>query len=243
MLGLPFTERRVLVAGKGFNPALHGSYSPSGVVPVLHVGGGGGGGGELPLQIWDSLAICEWAAEQPPSAAVQGGARGWPADARARAVARSLAAEMHSGFAAVRAALSCNIRARWPAGAPPRVLEGELAAQVARLEAAWGGARREYGARGGGPFLFGAFCAADAMFAPVAFRFQTYGVALRDADAAAYVAALLQLDAMREWAAAALAEGDVIAHYDAAALAAGAELVPAAAAAAGAELAPTSASA
>ena len=122
-----------------------------------------------------------------------------------------------------------------------RTSYGELAAQVARLEAAWGGARREYGARGGGPFLFGAFCAADAMFAPVAFRFQTYGVALRDADAAAYVAALLQLDAMREWAAAALAEGDVIAHYDAAALAAGAELVPAAAA--GAVLAPTSASA
>ena len=96
--------------------------------------------------------------------------------------------------------------------------------------ATWGGARREFGARGGGPFLFGAFCAADAMFAPVAFRFETYGVQLRDADAAAYVAALLQLDAMREWAAAARAEGDVIAHYDAAALAAGAELVPAASA-------------
>jgi len=208
-LGIPFEERRVLVAGQGFNPAAHGAYSPSGVVPALH--------GPDGLRVWDSLSICEWAAERQP--------RAWPADARARAVARSLAAEMHSGFGAVRAALSCNIKFAMPAGASA-ALDAATAAQVARLEAAWGDARREFGAAAAGaaagPFLFGSFGAVDAMFAPVAFRFQTYGVRLSDADAAAYVAALLALPAMREWEQAALAEADAIPHYDDLARAAGA---------------------
>ena len=208
-LGIAFEERRVHVAGQGFNPALHGAHSPSGVVPVLH--------GPAGLRVWDSLAICEWAAEQAP------GYPAWPADARARATARSLAAEMHAGFAAVRAALPFNIKFAMPRGAAV-VLDEAAAAQVARLEAAWAGARREFGSCTSHPFLFGVFGAVDAMFAPIAFRFQTYGVRLADGDAAAYAAALLALPAMREWETAALAEADPLSHYDAMAVAAGAVL-------------------
>lgn len=213
-LGLPFEERRVLVAGSGFNPGTHGSYSPSGVVPVLH--------GPNGLCAWDSLSICEWAAEQAavPSPS---GARAWPADARARAVARSLAAEMHSGFGAVRSAMPCNVKARLRT---PLKLDAATAAQVSRLERAWGDARREFGApSSGGPYLFGQFGVVDAFFAPVAFRFQTYGVELADADARAYVAALLANPHMQAWAAEAIAETDAIEHYDAAALAVGAEFL------------------
>ena len=212
-LGIQFEERRVLVAGSGFNPGTHGSYSPSGVVPALH--------GPGDLRIWDSLSICEWAAEQavpaPPS-----GARAWPADARARAVARSLAAEMHSGFGAVRSAMPCNIKARLR---KPLELDAATKGQVLRLERAWGDARREFGA--GGDYLFGPFGAVDAFFAPVAFRFQTYGVELDDKEARAYVATLLANPHMRLWAAQAIAETDAIKHYDDAALAVGAEFVKA----------------
>lgn len=206
-MGINFDECPVVVAGKGHHSGLHFSYSPSGVVPVLH--------GPDGLQVWDSLAICEWAAEQP------GCARAWPADARARAVARSLAAEMHSGFSAVRSTMSCNIKM---ARTTPLALDAATAAEVARIEAAWGGARREFGARAGGPYLFGGFTAADAMFAPVAFRFQTYGVTLRDSDAEEYCRALLANKFMREWEELALVEGDAIEHYDRHALERGAEL-------------------
>lgn len=210
-LGIPFEERRVLVAGSGFNPGKHGAYSPSGVVPALH--------GPAGLRVWESIAIMEWAAEQPTAA----GARAWPAEPRARAVARSLAAEMHAGFGAIRSAMACNIKMVMAA---PLALDALAAAQVARLEEAWGGARREWGASASpaGPYLFGAFGAVDAMFAPIAFRFQTYGIVLRDAEAAAYVAALLANPHMREWEREALAETDAIAHYDAQALAVGAVL-------------------
>lgn len=209
-LGIAFKERNVIVAGKGFNPDKHGAYSPSGVVPALH--------GPNGLRVWDSLAIAEWVAESD--------SRAWPSDARARAVARSLAAEMHSGFNAIRALLSFNIKFMMPAGvAAP--LDEAATAQIARIEAAWAGARREFGATAigaaAGPFLFGAFSAVDAMFAPLVFRFQTYGVRLTDPDAAAYAAALLALPAMKEWEAAALAEKAAIPHYDDLARAAGAE--------------------
>jgi glutathione S-transferase len=140
--------------------------------------------------VWDSLAIAEYLAESHPDV--------WPADKVARAFARSAAAEMHSGFGALRAraSMSCGVRIELAQLGEP------LRADLRRLEALWG----EGLARFGGPFLAGAaFTAVDAFFAPVAFRVQTYALPL-GAPAMAYVARLLALPGMREWYAQALAE-------------------------------------
>jgi glutathione S-transferase len=158
------------------------AVSPTGRVPVLHDDG---------LVIWDSLAICEYVAERFPAAGL------WPADVAARARARAVAAEMHSGFAALRAAMSMDLRS-----AHPGVGHTEAAlADAARVMAVW----REALAASGGPFLFGAFTIADAMYAPVVARFATYGVAL-DEVCAGYAAAIEGLPAMVAWRAAAIAE-------------------------------------
>ncbi|MGV8961236.1 MAG: glutathione S-transferase family protein [Stenotrophomonas sp.] len=152
-------------------------HSPTGKVPALHDGD---------LLLWDSLAICEYANERWLDG------RGWPADLRQRAIARAAAAEMHSGFAALRSQLPMNSR---------RVSDGycwDAAAQrdIDRMQALWRDLRREHGH--GGDFLFGRFGIVDAMFAPVAIRFEGYGVAV-DAVAADYLRALAALPALREW--------------------------------------------
>ncbi len=159
-------------------------YSPSGRVPVLLDDG---------LAIWDSLAICEYAAELAPQA------RLWPAEAGARAMARAASAEMHSGFAELRQRLPMEIAARH--ATPPS--SPELDADIARVLALWHDCRARHGA--GGPFLFGQFSIADAMYAPVATRFVTYGVAL-PAIARAYVESMVALPEMREWTEAAARE-------------------------------------
>lgn len=159
-------------------------HSPSGRVPVLRHG---------PRVIWESIAICEYLAEAFPESQL------WPTDAEARAHARAIGCEMHAGFAALRRALPMDIRRR--TATPP--LAPDVESDVARVAGIWRDCRRRYGT--GGDFLFGAFSIADAMFAPVATRFLTYGVGV-DPTVNGYVRALVEWPAMREWAAAAAAE-------------------------------------
>jgi glutathione S-transferase len=167
-------------------------HAPSGKVPCLHDG---------TLVVWDSLAIIEYVAERFPAVPV------WPRDAAARAHARSLAAEMHSGFAALRALLPMNMRRK----VDERDLTAEAAADVARLDAAFADARSSFGREG--PFLFGQFCAADAMFAPIVNRLHIYEVAVAPATRA-YMDAVMALPAWREWSAEALREGWIIDKYE-----------------------------
>lgn len=165
------------------------SLSPAGKVPILIDGD---------VTVWDSLSIIEYVAEKYPDVAV------WPRDPVARAQARSLAAEMHSGFLPLRRAFPMNF-----GRAPKRPkLEPEtkaaVAADVARIEAAFATARERFGA--GGPFLFGAFGAADAMYAPVVARLMTYAVSV-GAATQAYMDAVMASSAWKDWAAGAAAEG------------------------------------
>ena len=151
-------------------------WSPSGKVPLLVHG---------ELKVWDSLAICEYLAELFPAA------RLWPADREARAVARAVAAEMHSGFPALRSACPMDL-----GEAPAVAITEEVAKDAARIRALWGDCRQRFGT--GGPFLFGQFTIADAMYAPVVTRFTTYGLE-QDAISRAYCDAVWALPAMREW--------------------------------------------
>ena len=172
------------------------AFGPAGKLPVLVDG---------TLTIWDSLAIIEYVAETHGEKAI------WPRDRAARAVARALAAEMHSGFLPLRRALPMNLR-RQPR---PARLDAEttaaVAADVARLEQAWADSRARFG--GAGAFLFGDFSAADAMFAPVVNRLHVYAQEV-SADTRAYMDAVMALPAWRDWQAGAEAEGWQIARYD-----------------------------
>ncbi|MBN6112129.1 glutathione S-transferase family protein [Xanthomonas bonasiae] len=161
-----------------------GAYSPTGRVPALWDG---------ELQLWDSLAICEYANERWL------GGRGWPAALEVRAQARAAACEMHSGFLALRRQLPMQA-CRQPDG---EHWDAEARADIARIVQLWATLRETRG--GGGAFLCGDFGIVDAMFAPVAVRFAGYGVAV-PAQAAQYMAALEALPAMREWRAGAAAE-------------------------------------
>lgn len=155
--GIDFEERLIPLGGEGYGKSeIKGilAVSPSGRVPVLHWRG---------VSIHDSLAICEWAAEQAPGL--------WPAAPETRALARSAAAEMHSGFSALRRDLSMNIRRKLER--PPAWPE-DTARDLARLFECWGEARARFG--GEGDWLFGNRSIADAMFAPVATRLRTYAV-------------------------------------------------------------------
>lgn len=183
--GLPFREIPVRLRQADTKAQIL-AHSPSGKVPALIDGD---------LTVWDSLAICEYLAEKASLNHVDL----WPADPKARAEARSVSAEMHSGFAALRQQMSMEVAASRPGeGQTPEVL-----ADIARIAALWTSSRERFAAAG--PFLFGDFSVADAMYAPVAFRFHTYGVELPPL-AAAYRDTLLALPAMREWAAGARAE-------------------------------------
>jgi glutathione S-transferase len=163
-------------------------HSPSGRVPALRHG---------EVSVWESLAIAEYLAERFPEA------RLWPEEPRTRALARSVCAEMHAGFAALRAALPMDVRARYPG----RPRDSQVERDIARIVAIWDDCRTRFGLSG--DFLFGRFSIPDAFFAPVASRFVTYQVGL-PARAAAYRDAILDSPAMREWAAAAAAEPWVI---------------------------------
>jgi glutathione S-transferase len=171
-LGQPDTRTKIL------------AHSPAGRVPVLVDG---------ELTVWDSLAILEYAAERWPELGV------WPADRTARAVARSISAEMHSGFQALRNACPMNLGKRYAT----RDRGEAVARDVGRIEESWREARARFGA--GGPFLFGRFSGADAMYAPVVTRFETYGVEVAP-ETRAYMDAILSLPAFAAWREAALRE-------------------------------------
>lgn len=172
-------------------------YSPSGKVPALLVGDAS----VARYVVWDTLAIIEYLADAHPQA------RLWPAAAPVRAVARAVSAEMHAGFQALREHCPMDFVAH----APKQRLPDAVAADVRRIVALWGDCRRRYaGSEGDGAYLFGGFCAADAMYAPVASRMRTYLPDLvaygDDGTAAAYVSTLFALPAMGEWGAGAQAE-------------------------------------
>ena len=167
-------------------------HSPSGRVPALRHG---------ELIIWDSLAIGEYLAELFPEAQL------WPKAATARAVARAVSAEMHSGFAALRGHLPMNFRSSFP----NRAVTPEAQADINRITALWRDCRKRFGT--GGEFLFGAFTNADAMFAPVVSRFRTYKVEI-DAEAQQYCEAVWALPAMQEWATAARNEPMIIERHE-----------------------------
>lgn len=182
--GIPFTEQVLLFETPGWRDEIL-QYSPSRKVPALRDGD---------LVIAESLAICEYVADKFPAKGL------WPADLKARAVARYIATEMHGGFAALRKALYMDIAARHTKD----VLTPEVNAEVQRVQGIWEDCRMRYG--GGGPFLFGRFSIADAMFAPVCFRFRTWNIPIEAEPARAWCETMLALPAMKEWEDAALVE-------------------------------------
>jgi len=149
------------------------------------------------VTVWDSLSIIEYLAEKFPEAGL------WPEDRARRAHARSISAEMHSGFMALRN--ECGMNLHRPVGAIG--LSDDARANAARIQEIWADCHRRYGKEG--PFLFGAFGAADAMFAPVVHRFRTYAIEVRG-DARAYFDAMMSQPAFQEWTSAGLAETLVI---------------------------------
>ena len=150
-------------------------YGPSGRVPVLRQG---------TLCVWDSLAICEYVAELS--------GRGWPQAREARAIARSVCAEMHSGFTTLRSLWPMNARARNRRTA----VTGALAADIERIDEIWNDCRSRFGS--GGPWLFGDYSVADAMYAPAVLRFNTYGAHISQ-TARWYMASVLEDAALQEW--------------------------------------------
>lgn len=175
--GVPFTEENIRLDRPETREILS-EKSPSGLVPFLTHGN---------IKIWDSLAIMEYLAELFPEKQL------WPEDAGARAVARSVAAEMHSGFSALRTV--------WPMvftrEGMRHVTSGGVRRDIDRINDLWTRCRKEFG--DGGDFLFGRFSVADAMYAPVVSRFVTYGPVELSAEAANYRDMIFALPAMREW--------------------------------------------
>lgn len=175
---IPFKEIRVLLDQPDTRENLL-RYSPAAKVPVLLDGD---------LTIWDSMAIIEHVAERHQSALI------WPEDPAARALARSISAEMHSGFPDIRNELPQNIRGRYPI--PPEKLSQACRQQTERVQEIWCQCRNKYGQ--GGPWLFGQFSMADAFFAPVVMRFHTYGIAM-DPISQAYANDVRDCGEMQIW--------------------------------------------
>lgn len=187
--GIAFQETVISLEASDFKARVT-ALSGAGKVPVLIDGA---------IRVWESLAILEYLAEKFPAAAL------WPKDESARAQARAVAAEMHAGFVSLRSLLPMNVSRP----VKPRVLDDGSKTDVARIEAIWRDCRARFGA--GGPFLFGAFGAADAMYAPVVWRLHTYAVEVTD-TARAYMRAMMALPAWSEWRDAARREPWVLPH-------------------------------
>ena len=179
--GIPFDEDLVLLSGEGWQQALR-KKSPSGRVPVLIDG---------EAVVPETIAIIEYLNDKYPAKGI------WPSDRLRRAQARSISAEMHGGFATLRDAAPMNLRASHPG----KVDADLVARDLRRIEEIWG----DFTAESGGPFLFGKFSGADAMFAPVATRIRTYALPVSDA-AMEYVEAIYALPAFQEWLAEAIKE-------------------------------------
>jgi glutathione S-transferase len=191
--GIPFEEvklRLSFTAASPFKERL-AAITPTGRVPVLVDDG---------FPVWESLAIAEYLAERFPAKGL------WPGDARARARARSVCCEMHTGFSALRNHCPMNIEASLPEiGAQILEAQPEVHRDLARIAQMWTGLLDEHG----GPFLFGRFSIADAFFAPVCSRVRTYALPLPEA-ARGYVERIFALPAMQAWVEAALAECDFL---------------------------------
>ena len=179
--GIPFAEECIRLRQPDSKAEIL-RHSPSGKVPALKTGTG---------VVWDSLAILDYLAERHPEHSL------WPEGEEARAAARSISAEMHSGFATLRNDMCMDLLSKLP----PPPLSAALEAEIRRITAIWKDTRERFGQ--GGPFLFGAFSNADAMYAPVATRFRTYGTDLGrfgdDGTGVAYAETILALPAMAEW--------------------------------------------
>jgi len=191
-LGIPFDEILIPFGSPLGNPdfkARLAAYTPAGLVPVLIDGD---------THVWETLAIMEYLAEKHPNV--------WPADTKARAEARALSSEMHAGFSALRGACPMNIRRP----IRPRELGAAAQTNVKRIDEIFSGCLARYG----GPFLFGKFSAADAMYAPVVARLNTYGIKVSGA-AQSYIDAMMALPAWAEWRAGALKETWIVAEDEA----------------------------
>ena len=187
-LGIPFDEVKLRFNSPEWDADI-ARWSPSRLVPVLWRG---------EQSVWDSLAIMEAVHEWFPDRGA------WPRDEVARAFARCAAAEMHSGFRDLRTHMPMNIRASHPG----KGMKPGVQANIDRIVELWTEARKRFGA--GGPFLFGAFSACDAMYAPVVMRFKTYGVSL-PAQAARYCDAMRDAPGVRAWVESALEEKEFVA--------------------------------
>ncbi|WP_317930017.1 glutathione S-transferase family protein [Halioxenophilus sp. WMMB6] len=188
---IPFQEVRIPLYQANSKTQL-AQYSDVGLVPVLH---------DNSLVVWDSLAICEYVSERY----LHG--RGWPENYQARAQARACSAEMHSGFTTIRNQLPMNCRA----SGRQVPLTDKLLEEIARIDRMWAQYRHHNSAHG--PWLFGCFSIADCMYAPMALRFNSYGVQLSN-PSQEYLQTLLNHPAMQSWLAAARQEPEVIADAE-----------------------------
>jgi glutathione S-transferase len=188
---IPFDEEVISLYVDGSREQIL-RHSPAGKVPVLIDGD---------VHVWESLAILEYAAEKFPKSGL------WPSEPAARAHARAISTEMHAGFAALREECGMNL---WR---PPgkKTLSADAQANIARVQEIWTGCRTQFGK--GGPFLFGRFTAADAMYAPVVARFETYAIDVSPI-ASAYMRAMTSLAVWQEWRSAALRESWVIPKFE-----------------------------
>lgn len=185
--GIPFDEELVLLNGEGWKEIIR-KKSPSGKVPVLIDG---------EAVVPETIAIIEYLHDKFPAKGI------WPSNRLERAQARAVSAEMHGGFMALRDLAPMNLRASHPG----KVDFDTVAADLRRIEQIWGDLTSD----SGGPYLFGKFCAADAMFAPVATRIRTYALPVSDA-AMEYVEAIYALPAFQEWLAEAVREPWIVEH-------------------------------
>ncbi len=189
--GLEFEEIRIPLYTPESTSKIR-QYSPSGKVPVLL---------HDTITVWDSLAICEYLAEEFPNLHF------WPEDKAARAIARSISAEMHSSFQILRNNMPMNCRTKFPG----KGMALGVPKDIDRITSIWRECRQNFGA--GGDFLFGKFTIADAIYAPVVLRFVTYDVQL-DAVARDYVEAILALPALQEWIKAGAAEKEILPQFE-----------------------------
>jgi glutathione S-transferase len=188
-LGIPFEEILIPFGTPLGNPDFRqrlSQYTPAGLVPVLIDGD---------THVWETLAIMEYLADKFPDTAV------WPADMKLRAHARAISSEMHAGFGALRR--QCPVNFRRPIR--ERALPEAAQANVKRVDEMWSECRAKHG----GPFLFGKFCAADAMYAPMVARLNTYGQKV-SREALAYMETMMALPAWAEWRKGALAESWIV---------------------------------
>lgn len=188
---IPFSEIRIPLYAENSKSAIL-EYSASGFVPALEVG---------ELSIWDSMSIIEYTADEHPELPI------WPQDKSARVLARNISNEMHSGFFAIRNTLPMNCRTNMVYGD----ITPELQKDIDRIKAIWTQCRALYESKG--PFLFGEFTAADAMFAPVVLRFNSYGIAVGEVEAA-YMDSVLSVPALQQWIKEGVAETETMPDND-----------------------------